>query len=461
MIWYIVAFLFLTAFIVEYAFFKATGYIDLTIFYNPQVLSSLVFFYRKEVGLYGIFVVLMFLVIYFYQENKIKKRKNCALQEVDLADIAKIWLEAEEYKQAVRAEFSQPTKTNKEEVKIIIPNFQKERSKKLFEYINEKREYFGEKGIEIIKNLIELLEKNPASSVASWFKNDSNTKDYKDLVVGNKTSYDILSEYSLYEHTMDVVEEIIEIVEQKEEAGLYFERAIIAALAHDIGKLKSIQNYSNKITSELFRTAPHNVISALFLREKYPDFSKEVIEAVEFHHGAVKPKNNYILEMLIKADKKAREKEIQKWLINNKINKNKEDKKVEKLPEEKPEEKQSRIEIQEKENDIPEDDIFDLDMEDIFGDEEDEVFDLKRILEEEPCKIKKTIRGVDLEELLFVNGGYLYISLPYANKLGLNEKPGKFKVSFQDSEYELLLVKIKPDFLGNYECEGVSVEEIE
>lgn len=453
MIWYVILFIMITIIVSEWAFYKVAGYLDLSIFFKPEILSWLGLIYRKEIGIYGIFVVLMFLAIYFYQEYKIKSRKNCVVQEVDLKEIAKIWLEAEDYKKAIEEAIKKELpRENKKEVQIIISSFKEDRSKKLFEFINEKSEYFSDLGIKIAKDLIEILENNPAKSVASLYKGDTNFKDYKKLVVGDKTSYDVLSEVSLYTHSMNVVEEIIEIVEGKEEANLYYEKAIIAALAHDIGKLRALQEYSEKITADLFKNAPHNVISALFLREKYPEYKKDVIEAIEFHHGPIKPKN-YVLMMLKEADKRAREKEIEKWLLENKEKEEGETiKKNDFSNKEDYQEESPQEELKEAEELFEE-----IDIEDIFEDAEETV-ELKELVKEDPCQVEYTPRGLNLENLIFIKNSKLYLSPILAKKVGIKEKANTYYVKTKKGEYSLLLIELNPDWLGDMDCE--EIEEV-
>lgn len=307
------------AIVVEYAYFKATGDLSFRIFFDFNLLGELANYYKKEIAIIGIITTIFYMAVYLYLQHKIATRSNCAIQEVELKEIAKIWLEAESYKQVLRQEIEEELPKESKTINIIMPNFRNERSKKLFEFINEYKDNFSEYGLEVIEWLVKTLENNPTSSVASKFTNDPNYKDYKKLVIPEKTSYDILSEIDLYTHTMNVVDEAINYLQEhnKDEMGLYLERVIIASLGHDLGKIENL-SLAKGLNSEFFKRVAHNDISKLILKDNFPKLNDEIIEAIEYHHGNMKPKDNYTLKVLIKADHTAREKEIQQWLEKNK-----------------------------------------------------------------------------------------------------------------------------------------------
>jgi len=310
---------FIIALIIEYGYFKVTGEFSFNIFFNSSILGELANYYKKEIAIVGIFITLFYITIYLYLQHKIAKRKNCAIQEVELAEIAKIWLEEESYKEIIRQEvINELPKEEEKKAPLIIPQFNKKESKELFRFIEKNQDSFSELGIRVISDILKMLENNPVSSVASKFKQDPNYKDYKKMIVAGKTSYDILSEVDLYTHTINVVNKAIEYLEQnnKDEKELYLERVIIASLGHDIGKIE--KSLSKDLTPDIFKKAPHNVISAMIFREKYPELNTEIIEAIEQHHGNMKNKNNYTLKVLLEADKRAREKEINEWLMKMK-----------------------------------------------------------------------------------------------------------------------------------------------
>ena len=493
---------FILAIFIELAFFKATGHIDFTIFFNKEILGELAFYYKKEIALLGIAITLFYMSLALYLQNKIAKRKNCAIQEVELKQIAKLWLENESYKEIIKQEIIESHNSNPKEEKqaaFIIPSFKNPRSYSLFEYINSNKEAFSLEGVEIISDLIKIIESNPTSSVASKFKEDPNYKDYKKLVIANKTSYDILSEVNLYTHTFNVIDKSIKYIEEKfkKEKTIYLQRAIIAALAHDIGKIQV--PLTEAVTYDLFKKAPHNVISALILREKYPELEKDVIEAVEQHHGAIKNKNNFILKILLEADKKAREEEIKQWLINNKKLEDKEENKDKENENEnknindknKNEENEDNLtqqdikdEVKEIEEEKEDEEALAIDIEDLFSDEDESDYEgdkeiIKKEIEDKLCNLKKGGYGLDLAELVFVKENKIYISLIYLKSI-LNNKEKEFidrlketkegyvkqlKIRAFNKDYKLVLVIINDEALGldvsNINCDEVEIEEEE
>ena len=501
---------FIFAAFIEAAYFKATGHIDLTIFFNSNILGELALYYRKEIAITGIAVTLFYMFLALYLQNKISKRANCAVQEVELKKIAQLWLEGEAYKEVIRQEVMDEinissTDTQENKGDFIIPDFKYERSRELLRFINENKASFTFEGVKIITELLKILENNPTSSVASKFKSDPNYKDYKKLVTGNKTSYDILSEVDLYTHTLNVVSEIIKYVKENfgNEKIIYLQRTIIAALAHDIGKIQT--PLTPAINEELLKKSPHNIISALILREKYPDtLDTDTIEAVEQHHGIVKNKNNYILKALKEADKKAREKEIYEWLVDHKLideendNKkelsdeeneiNKDENNLQDIEENKAEtEKENDIQdkvteenLENNENDEDEDLTDKYDYEKLYDEndeEETDYEDKKEIIKEklnEPCRIKKIPSGLDLKELLFVKDKKVYISYVYLLELFgddtnnfkdelIKRKEGylkAFRIRALGGEYTIMFAVIKDEAL-DIDLESVNCDEVE
>jgi len=508
-IYFFLFILFIAGFL-EYSYMKITGSFGLKAF-SKEFIGYIAIYYKKEIALFGIFTTIFFMALYFYLQNKIKKRKNCAVTEVELKEIAKIWLENEAYKnlvkEEVKGEFEEVEV--KEEYTIITPSFKFAKSYNLFEKIKNKKEFFNKEGIEIIADILKLLENNhPTSSVASKFKKDPNYTDYKKLILPNKTSYDILSEVTLYDHSLNVANKAIELLEENEEGGLYLQRVLIAGLAHDIGKIKNLQN----VPKELYKNAPHNVISALILREKYPEISKEIIEAVEQHHGAVKNKSNYTLRVLLEADKLAREEEIAQYLAkykqdnsdkedikqdnikqsniiqdninkeetNNNTDKNKTDNnkqdnnkkddinniKQDNLDNEKIEQdninnkkiKQENIDNKDiqAENDETEE-VLDIDYEDIFGDDEDEFSientfydyddEKKRLISaigDNVCRVEKDKFGINLDNLVVAKNKRIYVSIILLDEV-LEDREEFIKAAKSKKEGYFTTIELKVD----------------
>jgi hypothetical protein len=227
----------------------------------------------------------------------------------------------------------------------------------------------------------------------------------------------------------------------------------------------------------------------MILREKHPEYHIDVIEAVEQHHGGLKNKNNYILNVLMWADRKAREEEIKEWLIQNKRLKeaamfekeHKETQKPDKANEEtaKPEEKELKEKPQEEttetenpkeefkeapaevteertesEEEIGENDL-EIDFEDVFSDDEtareiDPVWaegQIKDYIKEHYCDVSLNRHGIDFNSFSVVFNNKAYLSLSLIESLIGSEYMESFKEHFRvkpvkvevkGKEYEIL-----------------------
>lgn len=132
------------------------------------------------------------------------------------------------------------------------------------------------------------------------------------------SEYDLLSHIPLAEHSVRVAENAIEIAKNRTDSYYTVLSSVIAALAHDIGK---IPNYYE---SGSYTTYQHPSISANIIKnhtyfKKIPAIRRNLIlNAVELHHSYTKSAENMVLETLRQADKQAREDEL--TMILAKIN---------------------------------------------------------------------------------------------------------------------------------------------
>lgn len=140
-----------------------------------------------------------------------------------------------------------------------------------------------------------------------------------------KNTYEILRNINLADHSINVAENIIKLIENDENDEIYKNTmlpiAVIAALAHDIGK---IPEYYTGIYNKL----THQLISAKILEEFIDGYSQSLkktldqgiieimVEAVKNHHAFLTPaaatesRFRKIIDYLKKADSKARTQEI-------------------------------------------------------------------------------------------------------------------------------------------------------
>ncbi len=117
--------------------------------------------------------------------------------------------------------------------------------------------------------------------------------------------FDILATVPLYRHSLNVAREIASLCSQK----VVVPKAVIAALAHDLGKLPSYQE-------SLYATGDHPYIASIVLGniETFQDlaYADEVIEAVRQHH---RPEPELELAQKLKAaDQTSRSREIASML---------------------------------------------------------------------------------------------------------------------------------------------------
>lgn len=113
-------------------------------------------------------------------------------------------------------------------------------------------------------------------------------------------TYQMLSQISLAEHTVHVAEEILAIVP----FGPNIPKALITALAHDIGKIP-------KFRKQYYALGDHPFISVTVLDSmqsfKELVYADDIIKAIRDHH--LKPKE-YLGEALKEADQRARRREL-------------------------------------------------------------------------------------------------------------------------------------------------------
>jgi putative nucleotidyltransferase with HDIG domain len=327
---YILFFVMAILCVLEIAFYKEFNYFSLKDLFAMPTITILFEENKKIIGIIGAINTLFFLIVYLLQDKKMKERKNCGLRQIALEDIARIWVEQEHYKQVIREELKQEMPPPQKETKIVIPTFQTEGVKSFFnDTIIPFQKNISDLGLEIIIQGLKILEEHKDTpSVVSYYEGDNEYKELKNQITTSLSSFDILKNINLLQHTLNVAKESIKMLEKKykKEYQLYLERVVIAAIYHDIGKIKKMEEKLNGITIQLFKSTPHYDISKLIFAEKYPEYKlkDEIIEAIENHHNSYKKSNNKILEILIKADKEARKKEIDKFLQDKKIKENNE-----------------------------------------------------------------------------------------------------------------------------------------
>ncbi|MBU4395384.1 MAG: HD domain-containing protein, partial [Proteobacteria bacterium] len=119
----------------------------------------------------------------------------------------------------------------------------------------------------------------------------------------NSTTYTLLGQTNLMDHSLNVAEEAIRLLEESD-AGYIVPDALIVALAHDIGKLPSIKGY-------LYSLGEHPLTAGRVLSEidAFGQLAKkdELLRAIKLHH---KHPDNLLGKTLKRADQLARQKEL-------------------------------------------------------------------------------------------------------------------------------------------------------
>lgn len=288
---------------------------------------------RQNIGYLLLAVVILFFLLVAvakYYVWVLGQRKNCQVQYVDLEQIAKDWIAYETIEKNIRQKLAEEKKQPEQAAAPAAFDL----SAWMLEISMEPTRAFVKSVVSpalgklnpfesrIIFELLLMLEKDgQIPSVASLYENDPEKMVYagKEITLSGKTSYQILKEYTLYDHTMRVARIMDTMLKEKNSANysLLVGRAMIVSLAHDIGKI-IVKSKDARIKEEMYRLNPHEQMSAIIMQTLYPDYPyiQNVVSAIKSHHIA-KPQGD-LASMLKEADKKAREEEISLWLIKHK-----------------------------------------------------------------------------------------------------------------------------------------------
>lgn len=305
----------------------------------------------------AVIIVLSLIIIYQYKlyKEKINNRRNCQITYVDLEKIAHLWLEYEELEDNIEHKIMDKMEVSfdesKKDIQDVINTLIGSRTisdmsfykKYVFNYIDS----FSKQELEIVASLYELLEVRAKElpSVATLYKNDIDKNIYKDIVSEKLTSYEILYKVNLFDHTMNVVNNMYEILINEKDTFVFgWSKMLIAALSHDIGKIEKIEMLKglSGIDKVKYENNTHENLSRLILSNAFPSYEHidDVCEIIEKHHLQNlddKNKNYKLIKMLKNADQQARKQEIKEYLnskkennITNELNKINKGKEIEK-----------------------------------------------------------------------------------------------------------------------------------
>ncbi len=339
MVFYTIWILFLIVISIGYANYHYFGTLSL----NLHIVTLLV----KAYPFTTIFIIIFLLIVVFYQfkiyRDKIKNRRNCQITYVDLEKIAHLWLEFEEIEdniehkmmEKMEVSFDESKKDIQEVINTLIGNrtitdmnFYK---KYVFNYLDS----FSKQELEIVAVLYELLETKAKElpSVATLYKSDTDKNIYKDIVSEKLTSYEILYKVNLFDHTMNVVDSMYNLLIKEKDSFVFgWSRMLISALSHDIGKIEKIESLKglSGLDKGKYENNTHENISRLILSNAFPgyEYIDDVCEIIEKHHLQSideKNKNYKAIKYLKNADQMARKLEIKEYLNNKKDNTKKDD----------------------------------------------------------------------------------------------------------------------------------------
>ncbi|MDR2151492.1 MAG: HD domain-containing protein [Helicobacteraceae bacterium] len=278
------------------------------------------------VGAFMLFVVAYALVM----QHARSARLDCSIRNAHIAKLAKLWLNEEQLQARVEAaneawkqeRLAQIEKEVADRTLVvsteIVGRYIKER---LAPYLSK----FSKVEIEILRFLFNLLEKKGGvPSVASKFKNDYDIKQFEKcngskpipVTSDGKTSYEILAKYSLRSHSISVASIIIdEVISRTDSYSTSMPRAVIAALAHDIGKIEKSDIAS--INDEVAKVTDHPYLSGMIIKERFPEYVNidELVLIVQEHHLPIDKGASICAAALKAADQKARREEIKEWFV--------------------------------------------------------------------------------------------------------------------------------------------------
>ncbi|WP_270985586.1 HD domain-containing protein [Campylobacter helveticus] len=347
---------------VWFLIYKNTGIINfhLKILFDLNTYRYLMNIYDREIAIFLALEQITLLSIIFYQNYKLKSPLDKSeIEKIDIKELSKIWLNEEEIvlQDTLMQELKKPIFAP-DDTKMSMLNVANFNDEKTLIFCNEilknHLNYLNLKQIESIIKLIQLLEKNKdCPSVVSHCKEDSNRfygEDRKNtkrndnapkigaeiVTLDGKTRYDIYAEISLYEHSLSVAKKIISLLNEDKNLRAYKKsfmgKAIIAALAHDIGKINnynlkkeviistlSQNNTKDFVYSALQKSVPHHQLSYMILYDGFKDCPElnEIANAVKKHHNGMIEKDEILLKLLVDADKKTREDELDDYLKKN------------------------------------------------------------------------------------------------------------------------------------------------
>ena len=270
--------------------------------------------------LMGITLLFMLISIYFY--NQLNETKRI---QIKLEDIAHIWtnkIEQEKHVKIIK-EYTHST--------FLVRNIvDKEYKSKRIQRFNSENivnniKYFRDDELYLIVELLQMLDENlKVSSVPTYVKDKENIyideqNYFKEHNLG-KTNVEILSKVSLCDHTINVTEIAINEFGAMDKNEIYsinslhLATIVIAALSHDIGKIRNTKLLKSVGLDEVIvAEMDHPELSIEYFNNlvknlgSFPE-NELIIKAIIEHHKSIVP-NEKLSKLIFNSDKDARRKE--------------------------------------------------------------------------------------------------------------------------------------------------------
>lgn len=237
------------------------------------------------------------------EKKKLSTGNNMVVRQITLQDLSELW------------ERSEKKEKRRIELEALSPLWCDKSEKEFFEcdlHLQDKRavlfleklkswQWFGNYRVhgKVCSSLLELLDKE--GGCPSVVNVHGDIEGFWD-----ESTFNILGQTNLLHHTLNVAEQIIEDLDDKNSKHIIPD-ALVAALGHDIGKLEANRGY-------LYSLGEHPLAAGRIL-EVTPGFGDlkkkdEILKAIRLHH---KQPDDLLGKTLKLADQKARQKELSEY----------------------------------------------------------------------------------------------------------------------------------------------------
>ncbi len=236
-------------------------------------------------------------------DKVVPKGNDTTVRQITLEELSRLW-EREEKKELRRIELNAlSTLWCDEPAKDFFECNLQLQDKRAILFLEKLKswEWFGKYNVhgKVCSSLLDLLDKEGGSPSVVNVQGD--IEGYWD-----ENTFNILGQTNLLHHTLNVAEQIIDELSDKNSKHIIPD-ALVAALGHDIGKLEANRGY-------LYSLGEHPLAAGRIL-ESTPGFNElkkkdDILKAIRLHH---KQPDDLLGKTLKLADQKARQKELAEY----------------------------------------------------------------------------------------------------------------------------------------------------